>query len=144
LGISKSPAVFVLNAAGVKMYHTEGSMIDHSVLFEPYYSIYASLLESNLKWKLDQVLQNKKAGLEDFKAVLSETMKITSPFIDDYSVDTAAETEVYETVEVVEDEPETDFKDAPKFIRASSQFIHLAKQMVGAFKSPSSRYPTRS
>jgi hypothetical protein len=135
LGISKTPAVFVLNAAGVKIYHTEGSMIDHSVLFEPYYSIYASLLESNLKWKLDQVLQNKKAGLEDFKAVLSETMKITSPFIDDYSVDTDAETEVYETVEVVEDESETDFKDAQNLYALQSSLSTLQSKWLALLKA---------
>jgi hypothetical protein len=135
LGISKTPAVFVLNAAGVKIYHTEGSMIDHSVLFEPYYSIYASLLESNLKWKLDQVLQNKKAGLEDFKAVLSETMKITSPFIDDYSVDTDAETEVYETVEVAEDEPETDFKDAQNLYALQSSLSTLQSKWLALLKA---------
>jgi hypothetical protein len=134
-GISKTPAVFVLNADGVKIYHTEGSMIDHSVLFEPYYSIYASLLESNLKWKLDQVLQNKKAGLEDFKAVLSETMKITSPFIDDYSVETATETEVYETVEVTEDEPETDFKDAQNLYALQASLSTLQSKWLVLLKA---------
>jgi hypothetical protein len=135
LGISKTPAVFVLNAAGVKIYHTEGSMIDHSVLFEPYYSIYASLLESNLKWKLDQVLQNKKAGLEDFKMVLNETMKITTPYIESDIEVTDSGVKVYEAVEVAEDEMETDFKDAQNLYALQSGLSTLQSKWLALLKA---------
>ncbi len=70
--LKEKPILLFLNSNGELVYHTDGKIEEKSDLFEPYYSVYNELKKANEHFKLDKLINSKKASMADFKKAFTE------------------------------------------------------------------------
>lgn len=99
--ITDKKALLFFNSNGVLLYHTVGTIADNSDLFRHYYSVYEELKRANSQYRLDKLMNEKKASIADFKKTFLEIIKTKKS--DDYYVDgNIAEMENVDMVEAVD------------------------------------------
>lgn len=88
------PQIIILNSNGEKLYSQTGNLRDNLGLFSYYSELYQKLEAADIYVKLDEVMLNKKATIPAVKSVFKESLKISTPYI---------ENNVYDEYTVVED-----------------------------------------
>jgi hypothetical protein len=98
--IKDRPALIFLNSEGALIYHTAGTIEEKTNLFDSYYSVYEELQIANTHFKVDKLVNNKKATMADFKKTFLDISKSNMASAYDMAADsTAVETVVEDVVE---------------------------------------------
>jgi len=76
LNIKDASTLLFYNSSGDLIYHTSGTLDNHTELFNVYYSIYPELESANRQLKMDKICSNKKATLPELRTGFIEISKV--------------------------------------------------------------------
>jgi hypothetical protein len=99
--IKDKPVLVFLNSYGALIYHTAGTIEEKTDLFDSYYSVYEELKRANTHFKVDKLVNAKKATMADFKKTFLDISRsnMASNYNNMAADSTAVETVVEEVVE---------------------------------------------